>query len=135
MKGSIRFNNDINVEVSVDPSAESGAKLESAKNLVDGQELGTGGGAEPIIINAIDNGTTAFEAVDSPSIDTLIEAFNSGAFIYINVFNGDVLELSMMVISADIVSGALITIKDDGLPCSWTPINDSQDPGIHFVYD
>lgn len=44
MKGSIRFNNDINVEVSVDPTAEEGARLESAKNLVDGQELGTGGG-------------------------------------------------------------------------------------------
>ncbi|MBO7093589.1 MAG: hypothetical protein J6W33_01610 [Spirochaetia bacterium] len=40
MKGSIRFDNDINIEVDVDKSAEEGAKLTSAVNLVDGQELG-----------------------------------------------------------------------------------------------
>lgn len=44
MKGSIRFDNDINIEVDVDKSAEEGAKLISAVNLVDGQELGGGGG-------------------------------------------------------------------------------------------
>lgn len=44
MKGSMLFNKDINIEVDVDPSAEEGARLSSAKNLVDGQELGTGGG-------------------------------------------------------------------------------------------
>lgn len=44
MKGSIRFDNDINIEVDVDKSAEEGAKLTSAVNLVDGQELGGGGG-------------------------------------------------------------------------------------------
>lgn len=42
MDGSIRFNNDINIEVAVDPTAEEGARLTGAKNLVDGQELGTG---------------------------------------------------------------------------------------------
>lgn len=44
MNGSIRFNPDINIEVSVDPAAEEGARLLSAKNLVDGQEAGGGGG-------------------------------------------------------------------------------------------
>lgn len=44
MKGSILFNKDINIEVDVDPSAEEGARLISAKNLVDGQEAGGGGG-------------------------------------------------------------------------------------------
>ena len=44
MKGSIRFDNEINVEVAVDPSQDEGAKLLSAVNLVDGQELGSGGG-------------------------------------------------------------------------------------------
>lgn len=46
MNGSIRFNPDINIEVSVDPAADEGERLLSAKNLVDGQELGTGGGAD-----------------------------------------------------------------------------------------
>lgn len=44
MKGSIRFDNEINVEVEVDPSQAEGARLLSAVNLVDGQELGSGGG-------------------------------------------------------------------------------------------
>lgn len=44
MKGSIRFDNEINVEVAVDPSQDEGAKLLSAVNLVDGQELSPGGG-------------------------------------------------------------------------------------------
>ena len=46
MKGSILFNPDINIEVDVDPSAEEGARLVSAKNLVDGQEAGGGGGGD-----------------------------------------------------------------------------------------
>lgn len=46
-KGSIRFNNDINIEVDVDPAADEGARLSSAKNLVDGQELGVGGSDLP----------------------------------------------------------------------------------------
>lgn len=45
-KGSIRFDNEINVEVEVDPSQEEGARLLSAVNLVDGQELGGGGGGD-----------------------------------------------------------------------------------------
>ena len=49
MKGSILFNPDINIEVDVDPSAEEGARLVSAKNLVDGQEAG--GGGEPENVN------------------------------------------------------------------------------------
>lgn len=44
MKGSIRFDNEINVEVAVDPSQDERAKLLSAVNLVDGQELSPGGG-------------------------------------------------------------------------------------------
>ena len=42
MDGSIRFNDDINIEIAVDPTAEEGARLTGAKNLVDGQELGAG---------------------------------------------------------------------------------------------
>lgn len=49
MKGSILFNKDINIEVDVDPSAEEGARLVSAKNLVDGQEAGGGGGGVAIV--------------------------------------------------------------------------------------
>lgn len=51
-KGSIRFNNDINVEVDVDPAADEGARLTSAKNLVDGQELGIGGSDLPEVTAA-----------------------------------------------------------------------------------
>ena len=43
-KGSIRFDDLINVEVAVDPTQGEGAKLLSAVNLVDGQSLGGGGG-------------------------------------------------------------------------------------------
>lgn len=50
MNGSILFNPDINIEVDVDPSAEEGARLVSAKNLVDGQELGIGGGEDERIL-------------------------------------------------------------------------------------
>lgn len=42
-KGSIRFDDGANIEVEVDKSAAEGAKLLSAVNLVDGQELGGGG--------------------------------------------------------------------------------------------
>ncbi len=56
MKGSIRFNNDINVEVDVDPSAEEGARLSSAVNLVDGQELGVGGGSDLPEVTSADEG-------------------------------------------------------------------------------
>ena len=51
MDGSIRFNNDINVEVAVDPTAAEGARLTGAKNLVDGQELGAGSDL-PIVTEA-----------------------------------------------------------------------------------
>ena len=44
MNGSIRFNDDINIEVAVDPTAAEGARLVSATNLVDGQGIGDGGG-------------------------------------------------------------------------------------------
>lgn len=56
MKGSIRFNNDINVEVDVDPAAEEGARLSSAVNLVDGQELGVGGGSDLPVVSPVDEG-------------------------------------------------------------------------------
>lgn len=55
MKGSILFNSDINIEVDVDPSAEEGARLVSAKNLVDGQELGGGGGDDFSIVEVTIN--------------------------------------------------------------------------------
>ena len=45
-KGSIRFDDLINVEVAVDPTQEAGAKLLSAVNLVDGQSLGGGGDSD-----------------------------------------------------------------------------------------
>ena len=56
MNGSILFNPDINIEVDVDPSAEEGARLVSAKNLVDGQELGIGGGSELPDVTSADEG-------------------------------------------------------------------------------
>ena len=56
MKGSILFNPDINIEVDVDPSAEEGARLVSAKNLVDGQEAG-GGGTFYTVSNSADSTT------------------------------------------------------------------------------
>lgn len=40
MKGSIRFDDSANIEVSVDKNAAEGAKLLSAVNLADGQTLG-----------------------------------------------------------------------------------------------
>ena len=71
MKGSIRFDNEINVEVEVDPSQDEGAKLLSAINLVDGQELGSGGGSNihafNIKIEAYDTG--ADELVDYTFLD------------------------------------------------------------------
>lgn len=56
MNGSIRFNDDINIEVAVDPTAEEGTRLTGAKNLVDGQELGTGGGADLPVVTEADAG-------------------------------------------------------------------------------
>ena len=48
-KGSIRFDDLINVEVAVDPTQAAGSKLLSAVNLVDGQSLGGGGGSSDFI--------------------------------------------------------------------------------------
>ena len=67
MKGSIRFNNEINVEVAVDPSQDEGAKLLSAVNLVDGQELSPGGGGSNI-----------------PTHNIKIEAYDTGADELVN---------------------------------------------------
>lgn len=96
MKGSIRFNKEINVEVAVDPSQNEGAKLLSAVNLVDGQELGPGGGGGGIrkititdgtfditphqLIDTLSEGNLAvlFEVVDNDSVET-----NNNAFISI----------------------------------------------------
>lgn len=55
MKGSILFNKDINIEVDVDPSAEEGARLISAKNLVDGQEAGGGGDGGVATVTLVNN--------------------------------------------------------------------------------
>ena len=57
MKGSIRFDNEINVEVAVDPSQDEGAKLLSAVNLVDGQRLSPGGGGSDTVIVTETDGT------------------------------------------------------------------------------
>ena len=79
MKGSIRFDNEINVEVAVDPSQDEGAKLLSAVNLVDGQELGSGGGS------------------NIPTHNIKIEAYDTGAdelvnytFLEIGYFTTDI---------------------------------------------
>ena len=60
MKGSIRFDNEINVEVDVDPTAAEGAKLTSAVNLVDGQVLGSGGDVQfaEVVINSSEEGVS-----------------------------------------------------------------------------
>lgn len=71
MKGSIRFDNDINIEVDVDKSAAEGAKLTSAVNLVDGQELGGGGGGDfSTCQGTINNITPNNITIDNPNIDT-----------------------------------------------------------------
>lgn len=62
MKGSILFNKDINIEVDVDPAAEEGARLSSAKNLVDGQELGVGGSDLPEVTVADEGKVLAVNA-------------------------------------------------------------------------
>lgn len=69
MKGSIRFNNDIIAEVDVDPSAASGSRLTSCKNLIDGQELGGGGGSSDfstaeVTYNVTNNPGIRIECVD-----------------------------------------------------------------------
>lgn len=76
MKGSIRFNNDIIAEVDVDPSAASGSRLTSCKNLIDGQELGGGGGSSDfstaqVTVKNIDSGTE--EHVSFPALVTITE--------------------------------------------------------------
>ena len=62
MKGSILFNKDINIEVDVDPSAEEGARLVSAKNLVDGQEAGGGGGGDFSTANVTITNSAGYQA-------------------------------------------------------------------------
>lgn len=62
MKGSILFNKDINIEVDVDQAAAEGARLISAKNLVDGQELGVGGSDLPVVTSADEGKVLAVNA-------------------------------------------------------------------------
>lgn len=74
MKGSIRFDNEINVEVAVDPSQDEGAKLLSAVNLVDGQELGSGGGDLSYVTVTLD----LFDYVQETPIEVVsVEHFES----------------------------------------------------------
>lgn len=92
MKGSILFNKDINIEVDVDPSAEEGARLTSAKNLVDGQELGSGGGGDFSTAEVSINNTTN-DTVGSLMPNTITEEDNeycAGDF-YIDAENTDTL--------------------------------------------
>lgn len=88
MKGSIRFNNDIIAEVDVDPSAASGSRLTSCKNLIDGQELGGGGGssdfstAEVTVINTLSGGCSSKGAFAFDE-ETLTEnAASAGDYIF-----------------------------------------------------
>lgn len=73
MKGSIRFDNDINIEVDVDKSAEEGAKLTSAVNLVDGQEIGGAGGNYKEVIT----GTAAAPFGDYSAADLATALYNN----------------------------------------------------------
>ena len=57
-KGSIRFDDLINVEVAVDPTQGEGAKLLSAVNLVDGQSLGGGGSSDFYLVDISLTGDT-----------------------------------------------------------------------------
>ena len=67
MKGSIRFNNDIIAEVDVDPSAASGSRLTSCKNLIDGQELGGGGGSSDFSTAEVTIRATELSDYDPPT--------------------------------------------------------------------
>lgn len=85
MKGSIRFNNDIIAEVDVDPSAASGSRLTSCKNLIDGQELGGGGGSSdyPTITATWHEDTQSYTyACDMThaEISTLISSYDSSTY-------------------------------------------------------
>lgn len=101
MKGSIRFNPDINIEVDADPSAEEGARLVSAKNLVDGQELGIGGGSDLPEVTSADEGKVLAvnasgewaaenkimivkdtEGAGNFTYNDLLSALNAGSIIY-----------------------------------------------------
>lgn len=83
-KGSIRFNDLINVEVAVDPTQAAGSKLLSAVNLVDGQSLGGGGSDFEIVEVTFVRGTKSgdititvpfIEHWDYSNIDTTSAVF------------------------------------------------------------
>lgn len=89
MEGSIRFNPDINIEVSVDPTAAEGERLTSAKNLVDGQELGTGSGDAGydviIKVNTAEGDIIDIEVIkDSDDLETrfITDPSSIKAFVY-----------------------------------------------------
>lgn len=110
MKGSIRFDNEINVEVTVDPSRDEGAKLLSAVNLIDGQELSPGGGGEralnPVNITWVDLPETFNDSkqimayVETKTADGYEEGdFNSTQFFIIQwddewVYSGKIIAYS-----------------------------------------
>ena len=87
MKGSIRFNNDINVEVDVDPTAAEGSRLTGAKNLVDGQELGTGGDVDYGLIRYSDDSINK----NYNELKAMLEAGIVPHYIVIYEEDGDVL--------------------------------------------
>ncbi len=85
MKGSILFNKDINIEVDVDPSAEEGARLISAKNLVDGQEAGGGGGgiATVTLVNNTGDGLPDWQwclYLDELECSSVVDTSSSGTY-------------------------------------------------------
>lgn len=124
MNGSILFNPDINIEVDVDPSAEEGARLVSAKNLVDGQELGIGGGSELPDVTAADEGkvlavdsdgewaaeniffkTTDNEGTLDKTAGEINNALRAGKYVYITYASESVIT-NNLVIECEIEDGA-----------------------------
>lgn len=123
MKGSIRFNNDIIAEVDVDPSAASGSRLTSCKNLIDGQELGGGGGSSLPSVTSADEGKVL--AVNASGewaaelyneLDVIIEAgtqfsaiSSSTTFTYVK---GSFATMSALIGAKKPVRGVLITTNN-----------------------
>ena len=103
-KGSIRFDNEINVEVAVDPTQAAGSKLLSAVNLVDGQELGIGGGSELPEVTSADEGKVL-------AVNASGEWAAAQKIAYINRNESDVLDKTWSEINTLMRSDCLCIIK------------------------
>lgn len=101
-KGSIRFDNGINVEVAVDPSQAVGAKLLNAVNLADGQELSGGGNPNSVqvITGTLDN-PWGVAGVGEVNPDTLVAALNSNNANAIVEVNGTTLGFGIVNCSVE----------------------------------